>query len=489
MSAQTEPGWHLVRFTITALSPLSCGAGDGIAADNIIARDANGLPMIPGATLQGLLRQACPAETRVALFGTMATKSGDARGEGTSKSAGKAGRILCSNGIVHGSDDQAVMPFAQVGGDEMLKRLSRAAPLKRDHVRLDHRHGADPAGKFNRAAVPKGTRFSFEWMMFGKAGEADLFAELLAPLASPWFRIGSSGGRGYGKVTLDSVSHKFFPFDSAKEYRTLRQSSLSNQKGLAPIKISQPREALCITLSLEPVNAWRSGQHGIHFEGDAVPNEEKNAPDLTPTREAYIAWNNGQGQWLDPQTSDKKAYVLPGSSLRGPLAHRTLYHWNRLSAQLIDVDSAQDSDVAAFAERSTVVQEFLGFAREGSGGEEGGRASALLFEDVDITVIEVIETPHVKLDRFTGGAMPRALYSEQLIETARLETRIFLRSQSGAPDDKVLEAFLEALRDLCVGRLSLGAKSYGFFKGAVRFSGGGAEPWQQCWDRLCGGEP
>ena len=83
MSKTTSEGpevLHLVRITIEALSPLSLGSGDVVSVqrerrgDNgietktgnvvALARDANGLPVIPGATLQGVLRHLYASEYR-----------------------------------------------------------------------------------------------------------------------------------------------------------------------------------------------------------------------------------------------------------------------------------------------------------------------------------------------------------------------------------------------------------------------------------------
>ena len=45
MSANDHPlGWHVVRVTIEAVSPLSCASGQGQESDIALVRDANGLP-------------------------------------------------------------------------------------------------------------------------------------------------------------------------------------------------------------------------------------------------------------------------------------------------------------------------------------------------------------------------------------------------------------------------------------------------------------
>jgi CRISPR-associated protein Cmr4 len=54
-----------------ALSPLHPGTGQGVGVIDLpIAREkATGLPYLPGSSLKGTLRSACPDAQRVAIFG------------------------------------------------------------------------------------------------------------------------------------------------------------------------------------------------------------------------------------------------------------------------------------------------------------------------------------------------------------------------------------------------------------------------------------
>jgi hypothetical protein len=344
----------------------------------------------------------------------------------------------------------------------------------REHVRLDHRHGADPTGKFDRAAVPKGTRFSFEWLMYGEENETTLLSQALAPLAAPWFRIGSSSARGYGRVQLIAVHHGFFGKEKAESFSDIRQKSLSVVTGLKKLELAKPEQATKITLSLHPVNPWRSGQDGVQYQADGDIK-------LTPVREPGIIWKKDQGAWCDPEADTPNCYVLAGSALRGPLSHRTVFHWNRLKAQWAAADKLQE-----YSDRPEALQKLFGFARDAEGDEEGGLASALLFEDVALDVEHVLVANHVKIDRFTGGATPKALFSEEVLETQPLTTQIFIR-RAGEFDDAARAALIEALNDLCAGRLAVGAKSQGYFKdGTLTFEGADAAKWKSAWEKRRG---
>lgn len=54
-----------------ALSPLHAGTGQGVGVIDLpIAREkATGIPFVPGSTVKGVLRDACPDDKRVAIFG------------------------------------------------------------------------------------------------------------------------------------------------------------------------------------------------------------------------------------------------------------------------------------------------------------------------------------------------------------------------------------------------------------------------------------
>jgi len=56
---------------VHALSPLHAGTGQGSGVIDLpIAREkATGLPFVPGSSLKGVLRDACPKEWQTKIFG------------------------------------------------------------------------------------------------------------------------------------------------------------------------------------------------------------------------------------------------------------------------------------------------------------------------------------------------------------------------------------------------------------------------------------
>jgi CRISPR/Cas system CSM-associated protein Csm3 (group 7 of RAMP superfamily) len=63
---------YIARFTIESETPLAVGSGEkDILLDRVVAKDANGLPYIPGTSLTGVLRHALGNESFVEdVFGT-----------------------------------------------------------------------------------------------------------------------------------------------------------------------------------------------------------------------------------------------------------------------------------------------------------------------------------------------------------------------------------------------------------------------------------
>jgi CRISPR/Cas system CSM-associated protein Csm4 (group 5 of RAMP superfamily) len=75
---------------------------------------------------------------------------------------------------------------------------------------------------------------------------------------------------------------------------------------------------------------------------------------------------------------------------------------------------------------------------------------------------------HVKIDRFTGGAIDSALYNEKVI--AHNDTwKIEIILAKDIDDENIKKAFEKTLNDLCNGLLPLGGKvnrGYGIFEGS-----------------------
>jgi CRISPR/Cas system CSM-associated protein Csm3 (group 7 of RAMP superfamily) len=463
-------GLYIARITIEAISPMSVGSGEAGVSDVSLVRDANGLPMISGASLQGLMKALAGRENAagLALMGDDDVPA----------------KIQFSDARIHGSNEEAVTGLMLDGvSDELLKRYLVDEPLLRDHVKIDHRGAGEDHGKFDRAALPRGTRLSFELTMWGDADDEVNFLEILALIHHPLFRPGGATRRGYGRLKVFAGGWEYWPdpvasLDNIDKVRRAPLSKVVGLLGAIPKGLGtglKPYE-----LKLTSNSWWRAGGDGervgtnkyLNKQDDERlnPDNRKDEADLAFTREPSICWDNASNRkgWQQPEDVIAANYVLAGSSIRGALWHRTLFHWNLKHRPLLDADAP---DISAFEQALKVPAEIHALFGSKKDGESGQR-SALIVEDMVFTPDAVTVADHVSIDRFTGGARTGALFNEELISTGEqvltieLTVDTMLLAQRLSVDDafaKVLAAFDAAVNDLCEGRLALGAKSSGYF--------------------------
>ena len=543
---------HIVRLSFEACSPLSIGSGESrnepreergsdvetSVSVSEIQRDANGLPTIPGTAMQGVLRRLA-TEAYGEVFADEMFGREDIDGNGA------AGRVLWGWACAQDANGDAVSGLRRAGldasNDAVLRVLRRPEPLWRDHVALNDRHSVDRRRKFARAAVPVGARFSVELSGWGD-DTFDTFRDDLIRIVSlfrhPRLRLGAGSGRGYGRIRLLAASHEAPCLDDATALRELRKQppsaclSTDLLAGLDSSAIDSPDTVL--TLSLDCTDLLRIGAAGPHAKhlthaaqrarcartGEIVADPELGSPEqeggdaiLMLLREPRIVWDGNRGRpiEIDDETTtcpaEQLRFPIPGSSIRGPLAHRMLFHANRAAGRCIDASHADawvtgieaeqrkklENQYREYAERPGDLECFLGAAKESTDSDdpdtESGQAGRVLFDDAEaLGVGWIVGLDHVSIDRFTGGARDRALFREEALLGGRIEATVTIRppldpvkrdaSTVGGWPRATANAFLLAVRDLCCGRLALGGRSLGECSGSARFAGKDADAWR-----------
>jgi CRISPR/Cas system CMR subunit Cmr4 (Cas7 group RAMP superfamily) len=461
------PGLFIARITIEAASPISLAAGEGDVFDVMLARDALGLPMIAGSSLQGVLKSLLTRTDAVlanTLFGTM---------QGRSTTAGK---LQFSNAAIHNGSNEAVKSGDDPTKDNLLRHLLADDPVLRDHVALDHLGTVAGKAKFDRTAVPVGTRFSFELLMWGSEEDGAGFKTVLNLLTHRLFRLGGATRRGYGRIGGVKAAYRFFgnPKDQVGDIATLRGARFSCLGGLDSYELQPCVDANVdeIPLTLTPQGFWRAGGGGErtltgdirHKNHDPLNNSNpmKEVDDAF-TREPFIDWNGGTGTWCEPGKAPAKGFVLQGSSIRGALAHRALFHWNKAKKNFV-TETTTTEQVAKWAEQSADLLTLFGAAANEKGKKDKkGQRSALIVDDVRFTPTDTTNLTHNSIDRFTGGVRNGALYSEELVISEAFPVRILIDNR--VKIDPTARAALDAaIKDLRTGRLSLGARSLGWFE-------------------------
>ncbi len=484
MQSKLENCLHILRFTLEAESLISSGGeeGSGIHEAQIV-RDANGLPTIAGSSIAGVLRHLGldiygngSDETWVdELFGYQL------------KNEGEAARLWFSFGCVHNKENQAIQGLLDqdsINNDEVLKRLYLPIPVKRDHVSINYRGVADDKKKYDRIAVPIGTRFSFEITMWGdedkETEDIKKLKQLCQLMKHSAFRIGNSTRRGYGKVKLTRLSHACLPVSQASKIAEIRTRSLDDCKDLSNwfdlIDETDQMISEKGTIQLAQHGLWRIGQ-GTH---SFVEQEKDKEADALLLIDPFIRWEDDKAKLILPANpgEDDVYLTVPAATIKGALAHRMLFHYCCLTGNFIDGDS-EDRELSQiiidFFGSDTPLEGLVGSAKNDDiiSGKQLGTAGRLIIDDAvcEIAKDQIVRLEHTSIDRFTGGVRNNVLFSEEVALHGNLKINFIMlqRPKDDPVDSQILKAFKLAIKDLCEQRLAIGAKGYGYCTGEVTY--------------------
>ncbi|CAM2069311.1 RAMP superfamily [Sulfidibacter corallicola] len=552
---------YLARLVLQTEAPLSIGQGDPGPFDNDLVRDANGLPAIPGSSFAGVLRHAfrrrlassglAPVDTEIT-EGEQAQVPVSDTEDATTFLFGGTGeqelhsRVAVSWGCIHDSHDRPVEGLLlsddrrRLFEDPLLRDALQAAPILRDHVAIDHRGVAANSAKFQRASLTKGHRFSIEISMWSDRSEDPHWRALLHLLESPGFRLGGATRRGLGALKVVRRHQRMFDMTSPRDFDDFAalSPSLADTTGLVSVDadsaeaahasheevMASQTDGIGVELELTPVDTFLFGGGSAAIN----PNWDNDAK-MKPIRETMVSWHEGSG-------SIGETYCLiPASSVKGALRHRTAYHYHALRGIYADcasdplttyasdprealglarADSPKAVPAAYQTRHNPAVFALFGSAplenREAvatsdeSDPEPDGwtRPGLVLIEDKHLSKDRV--TPlllrHNSIDRFTGGVRRHVLFGEEVatlsppgsegparqgskkkgpvraVEPIRLAMRVLQPDDPALRPREVRQAFNRALVDLAEERLALGAggnRGHGYFRGRVIWEDGG----------------
>ncbi|WP_277044023.1 RAMP superfamily CRISPR-associated protein [Prevotella multiformis] len=444
---------QLARIILETETPLVIGSGNkDIKTDSVVAKDINELPYIPATTLAGLIRHSLPEELQEYWMGFQKKKDGE------------GSRIMLSEGKILSADGN---PIDGLNLDEdAVTRLCHELPI-RQHVRINQQGTAVKNGKFDEEIVPKGVRFCFEIELMAEKDKPGIMDTILSIIQSDGFRIGSGSRSGFGKIEVVGILRRDLDLCVPNELELYLGKSASLAKAWEGYRLYTPSETkvsdyILYTLELRPVD--------FMFFGSGFGDERS---DMTFVREPVITWEKGKATIVEQE----RVILIPASSVKGALAHRTAYHYNRLEGVFADKKTAEELEKNTGKENKAVKTLF------GSEGDRKGKNKQrgnILFSDViekQEASLEKKVLNHVKIDRFTGGAVDGALFSEEVLyapgKTFNLE--LMLRKTAvDEKDGKIVKAFEAALTDLCRGYLPLGGgvnRGNGTFKGKLNKNG------------------
>lgn len=437
---------YIARIVLEAETGLFVGSGEAsLLKDALVQKDIHGLPMIQGTSLTGVLRHALEDNDKSNkelwndVFGFQKTKS--VEGLGSRLKISSAYMLVNENAVAEGLT--ANIP------ENILGKYTNLP--SRQHVRINDRGVAENNGLFDNEIVYKGTRFIFELELKGTKDDNKHWDAILANLSSPLFRIGQGTRNGYGQLNIYSLEQRVYDLTIPSDfeaYLNFEPSFNHKNEGFTSKERKSDNPTLTeYKLILTPDSFF------IFSEGFG-----DNEADNKPVIEEIAIYRNGTIEF-EEQT------LIPASSIKGALSHRTAFHYNKIEKQFIDENKGTKG------KSNKAVKVLFGYEAEGKEGQRG----KVIINDFYYSKEEVCSKEkifnHVAIDRFTGGALDGALFSEKVSYFNKKETSFeFTVYLDYDKEDTIKEAFEETLKDVCKGLLPLGGmttKGHGIFTGKV----------------------
>lgn len=486
--------YHIARIILETATPLSIATGQANGVyDTSLVVDANGLPAIPGSSLAGVLRHLYQDEYGETesnkLFGYQDRKKSD---------DSQPSCLNVSWGCMQDSKGQAIQGLmldekAQnaLKKDPILDVALKLAdvPVTRDRVRIGHKGAASHQGKFDRAVLPAGYRFTVELSLWSEHANDPQWERVLDLLAHPLFRLGGSTRAGLGKFKVIEIQQCITDLKQATGRTTFAaiKRDLNDVNGFSSRQLPEwngEKKVVTATITLKPNSYWRIGQGDnpqLNMPGKK-PNDPPKTADLLPKLEQRISWKTRK-----QAEGAVEKLLIPAASVKGALSHRIAFHANRFSGQWAEDFLQQDENEKQRdfdkSEHCEAVRQLFGFANDDTrqGDDQKGQAGCVFIDDAyrELSTEKLQIIMHNSIDRFSGSVRDHMLFSEEMVWGEGVDLQLTINTQGyegNAISDDAKKALNLALNELCQGRLALGAgvsKGHGFFTGTVEWSDGG----------------
>lgn len=471
--------FYIARVTLETVTPLSIASGKANGVfDTSLVMDANGLPTIPGSSLTGVLRHLYQAE-----YGETGTNELFGYQDRKDSEKSQPSRLNVSWGCIQDSKGKAIQGLClganrtAIEQDSILNvALSLAdAPANRDRVKLNHKGASANTGKFDRAVLPAGYRFTVELSLWSDTANDALWERALELLHHPLLRLGGSTRAGLGKLKVIEVQELVADLtqETGRKTFTAIQRDMNSRAGFKlrkPSSNANSNKVVTATLTLKPNSYWRIGQG----EKPNLQDSNGKTADLLPKLEQRINWQLNKAEGAAEQL------LIPGSSVKGALSHRIAFHANRFSEQPRWADDMTEDKLNTYdkSEHCEEVQQLFGFANdEQRHSKQKGQAGFVFIDDAYQTFskTDLQMIMHNSIDRFSGSVRDHMLFSEEMVWGKGVNLQLTIKKDAAiTPTAK--KALQHALDDLCQGRLALGAgvsKGHGLFTGTIEWTDGG----------------
>jgi len=317
---------------------------------------------------------------------------------------------------------------------------SKAADIEvRDGVRIDPKtrtakvdevHGRKRGYKFDLELLQAGIKFPLRFELLVPEGKSQALKSALAQalwgLEQDEIPLGARKRRGFGRCEVENW--RVISYDLKTKVGLLAWLE-GDESGAA----EGPRIAdlLEVEVDKDDQRSRFSIQATFQLDGSMLIRSGFGESDTGPDMVHLHSHRPGRG----------RVPVLPGTSLAGVIRHRALCIVNTLAA-----DGAGQKLVDAM------------FGRGPTEEDDTLTASRILVNETVIEGTRSLVQSRVKIDRFTGGAFPTALFTEQPIfggPDSCVTVELVLRN----PGRHEIGLLLLVLKDLCTGDLPIGGGS------------------------------
>jgi len=467
---------YVARIVIETLSPLSVGTGESsMITEQVVAKDVNGLPYIPGTAIAGILRNTIGEHIAKSFFG-FNLENIDNSGEGS--------QVIFSSAFLMDADKRIVEGILHKDKSDYLKQFNNL-PI-RQHVNITDKGTGKKRGKFDEEIVFKGTRFCFEMEMVSEEDSNEMnFINLLNTLVKSDLHIGSGTRSGLGEFKVVSYKAIIFDFYSPDEKTT----KLPNNSGIYFVEKGLEdyiRKTSSLNDTIWEDNAWAddcvsannlsqtNNSDWTTYKLDLVPDDfflfgsgfgDEDA-EMTPVSELYFDWNNDSPELVED------TILIPASSVKGAISHRIAFYYNKFCG--IYADKIEKNCLDKYTgHNNEAIRKIFGYTVPKT--KEAMRGNVIISDVIREKKSEKGKIlNHVAIDRFTGGAIDSALFSEKVTcgkdEKYTLILKVNKKDAFPEENENIEKAFSAALRDISCGMLPLGGgvnRGHGCFSGNV----------------------
>lgn len=398
--------YYRIEFEIS--SAMAVGSGENACSDQDIIKDSAGDPYIPGSTLAGIYRSLVGESDGIRYFGDELKEGRIVR-----KSPDKEEKLRESKVMVYD---------AKLKGGRELQEYRVSI---RDCVGLDEWKTAKKGCKFDFEIVEPGAVFVTYLEQNCEPGDRDIGADLAALWKGNQFRIGHKTMRGLGTVKCRTICRREFYMKEDKNEKSQMDEWLdfdmyadeawdeSEWKG--DKKTGSMQDEYILHMKLKQKGGLSIRRYTTEIsdkKGQATPDYEQ------------IAYR---------RTGSDDVPFIPGTTWAGAFCH----HMEKLIPG--------------------VTKEYFGICEKDEDSQKMvKKKSEIWFGESEIENAKSKVLTRTAIDRFTGGVVRNALFTERICYGGELELEIGFPSNVPAA---FLQAMAASLVDLHMGILSAGGET------------------------------